>query len=106
MLRKWQAECVTHAMEKYKSGFNHFFCQATPGAGKSIMAATLANTLLNKGMIDLILCFSPSVSVADSMRNYVFDNHQLSIQRKSRLNWSVTYLSVHSVLRRRLLANH
>ena len=55
MLRKWQAECVAQALEKYESGSNHFFCQATPGAGKSIMSATLAKTLLDKGMIDLIL---------------------------------------------------
>ncbi len=68
MLRKWQAECVAQALKKYESGTNHFFCQATPGAGKSIMSATLAKTLLDKGMIDLILCFSPSVSVADGMR--------------------------------------
>ncbi|RZP72470.1 diguanylate cyclase [Vibrio vulnificus] len=68
MLRKWQAECVAQALEKYESGSNHFFCQATPGAGKSIMSATLAKTLLDKGMIDLILCFSPSVAVADGMR--------------------------------------
>lgn len=68
MLRRWQSECVTHALNKYESGSNHFFCQATPGAGKSIMAATLAKKLLDKGIVDLILCFSPSVSVADSMR--------------------------------------
>ncbi|ELB2803040.1 DEAD/DEAH box helicase family protein [Vibrio alginolyticus] len=68
MLRKWQAECVAQALEKYESGSNHFFCQAAPGAGKSIMSATLAKTLIDRGMIDLILCFSPSVAVADGMR--------------------------------------
>ena len=68
MLRKWQAECVAQALKKYESGSNHFFCQATPGAGKSIMSATLAKTLLEKNMIDLILCFSPSISVADGLR--------------------------------------
>ena len=68
MLRKWQAECVDLALKKYESGSNHFFCQATPGAGKSIMSASLAKALLDNGMIDLILCFSPSVSVADGMR--------------------------------------
>ncbi|MCA3903869.1 DEAD/DEAH box helicase family protein [Vibrio vulnificus] len=68
MLRTWQGECIDKALKKYCSGQPHFFCQATPGAGKSIMSATLAKTLLDKGMIDLILCFSPSVSVADGMR--------------------------------------
>lgn len=69
MLRQWQAECITNALEKYESGSTHFFCQATPGAGKTIMAATLGKTLLEKGLVDLILCFSPSVSVADSMQS-------------------------------------
>lgn len=68
MLRKWQAECVAHALQKYKSGSKYFFCQATPGAGKSIMAATLGKSLLDSGMVDLILCFSPSISVADGMK--------------------------------------
>ncbi|WP_413284052.1 DEAD/DEAH box helicase [Vibrio sp. MA40-2] len=68
MLRKWQEECVSQAFDKYQSGFSHFFCQATPGAGKSIMAATLGKALLDDRMVDLLLCFSPSISVADNMK--------------------------------------
>lgn len=71
MLRRWQSECVTAAIEKYQDGYSHFLCQATPGAGKTIMAAEVAKQLLNLEAIDLILCFSPSASVADSMK-YTF----------------------------------
>jgi superfamily II DNA or RNA helicase len=68
MLRIWQEECVAQALDKYRSGSSHFFCQATPGAGKSIMAAALGKALLDNGMIDLLLCFSPSISVADNLK--------------------------------------
>ncbi|MEZ9655618.1 DEAD/DEAH box helicase [Vibrio splendidus] len=68
MLRVWQSECITSAIAKYQSGSPHFFCQATPGAGKTIMAAEVAKQLLDLGAIDLILCFSPSVSVAEGIK--------------------------------------
>ncbi|NOH97823.1 DEAD/DEAH box helicase family protein [Vibrio sp. 99-70-13A1] len=69
MLRKWQIECSARAFEKYQKGNSHFFCQATPGAGKTVLAATVALKLLNHEMIDLVLCFSPSVTVAEGIKN-------------------------------------
>ncbi|NAW84033.1 DEAD/DEAH box helicase family protein [Vibrio sp. V43_P6S15P86] len=70
MLRTWQAECVDQAINKFSSNRRpHFFCQATPGAGKTVMAAEVAMRLFEEGMIDLVLCFSPSLSVADGMKN-------------------------------------
>ena len=63
-LRKWQHECIELALEKYKSGQDHFLVQATPAAGKTFMTANLANRLLNNGDIDLVLCFSPSSIVS------------------------------------------
>ncbi|MEZ8967472.1 DEAD/DEAH box helicase [Vibrio breoganii] len=69
MLRAWQAECALQAIEKFTSNkHSHFFCQATPGAGKTVMAAEVANRLFEKDMIDLVLCFSPSLSVAEGMK--------------------------------------
>src|SRR5690606_33318834 len=47
---------------------NHFMCLATPGAGKTAMAATLVQRLLELGMIDLVLCFSPSIIVSSDFR--------------------------------------
>ncbi|PTP37972.1 DEAD/DEAH box helicase [Vibrio splendidus] len=69
MLRAWQAECASQAIEKLTSNqHSHFFCQATPGAGKTVMAAEVASRLFEKGMIDLVLCFSPSLTVAEGMQ--------------------------------------
>ncbi|NOH94990.1 diguanylate cyclase [Vibrio sp. AIC-3] len=69
MLRAWQAECTAQAIEKFTSNkHSHFFCQATPGAGKTVMAAEVASRLFEQGMIDLVLCFSPSLTVAEGMK--------------------------------------
>ena len=68
MLRYWQTECSERAIEKYSTAHNHFFCQATPGAGKTVLAANIASRLLQNDMIDLVLCFSPSLTVADGMK--------------------------------------
>lgn len=61
-LRTWQSQCISVALEHYNQS-PHFFCQATPGAGKTRMAAELAKQLLGNGLIDLILCFAPSCQV-------------------------------------------
>ncbi|CAH6796124.1 Superfamily II DNA or RNA helicase [Vibrio chagasii] len=69
MLRAWQAECAAQAIEKFTSNkHSHFFCQATPGSGKTVMAAEVASRLFEQGMIDLVLCFSPSLTVAEGMK--------------------------------------
>lgn len=65
-LRDWQNACIAAALERYRLS-PHFFCQATPGAGKSRMAAELANRLLQAGLIDLVLCFAPSCQVVDGL---------------------------------------
>ncbi|EMY6610459.1 DEAD/DEAH box helicase family protein [Vibrio parahaemolyticus] len=70
MLRVWQSECVTQVLKKFTSAsHSHFFCQATPGSGKTVMAAEVAKRLFENDMIDLVLCFSPSISVAQGMRS-------------------------------------
>ncbi|RPF11053.1 superfamily II DNA or RNA helicase [Vibrio crassostreae] len=68
MLRVWQSECSDRALEKYQSNCSHFFCQATPGAGKTVLAANIASRLLQSDMIDLVLCFSPSLTVSDGIK--------------------------------------
>lgn len=65
-LRAWQNACIAVALERYRLS-PHFFCQATPGAGKSRMAAELASRLLQAGLIDLVLCFAPSCQVVDGL---------------------------------------
>ncbi|MCO6056817.1 DEAD/DEAH box helicase family protein, partial [Pseudomonas sp. MOB-449] len=63
-LRDWQRRCIDAALEHFIST-PHFFCQATPGAGKTRMAAELARRLLEQGRIDLVLCFAPSCQVVE-----------------------------------------
>jgi len=63
-LRNWQNECITQALEHFESR-SHFFCQATPGAGKTTMATELAAKLYEDGKVDFVLCFSPSISVSN-----------------------------------------
>ena len=68
-LRQWQADCVTLALNKFTEGQKHFFALATPGSGKTVMAATLANELFIKNQIDYVVCFAPSLAVLESMRS-------------------------------------
>ena len=63
-LRQWQNDCITLAFNRYLNNHNHFLALATPGAGKTLMASELADKLLKKNMIDLIICFSPSSIVS------------------------------------------
>lgn len=67
-LRDWQRGCIEKALEHFIST-PHFFCQATPGAGKTRMAAELSRCLLDQGKIDLVLCFAPSCQVVDGFRS-------------------------------------
>ncbi|MCS7637344.1 DEAD/DEAH box helicase family protein [Pseudomonas aeruginosa] len=67
-LRSWQSNCITMALEHF-TVTPHFFCQATPGAGKTRMAAEMASQLLKQDRIDLVLCFAPSCQVVEGFRS-------------------------------------
>lgn len=67
-LRDWQHRCIDTALA-HLAAIPHFFCQATPGAGKTRMAAELASRLLEQHKIDLVLCFAPSCQVVESIRS-------------------------------------
>lgn len=67
-LRDWQFSCIKRALEHF-TVTPHFFCQATPGAGKTRMAAELAGRLLEQDKIDLVLCFAPSCQVVEGFRS-------------------------------------
>ncbi|WP_027614758.1 MULTISPECIES: DEAD/DEAH box helicase [unclassified Pseudomonas] len=66
-LRVWQKSCVSAALERYQLS-PHFFCHATPGSGKSRMAAEVAHRLLQADLIDLVLCFAPSCQVVEGLK--------------------------------------
>ncbi|AFP32782.1 DEAD/DEAH box helicase family protein [Marinobacter sp. BSs20148] len=65
-LRVWQRECIGQALQTFEQQ-THFLCQATPGAGKTAMVASLAKLLLANNRIDFVLCFSPSRAVAKNV---------------------------------------
>lgn len=67
-LRDWQHRCINTALEHF-TVTPHFFCQATPGAGKTRMAAELASRLLEQDRIELVLCFAPSCQVVEGFRS-------------------------------------
>ena len=75
-LRKWQAECVDLALKKYASNQPHFLGLATPGAGKTAMASEVVARLFNAGLIDFVLCFSPSTITAENIRNTLEERTQ------------------------------
>lgn len=66
-LRKWQRRCIEAALPHFVTT-PHFLCQATPGAGKTRLAAALARCLFERNQIDLVLCFAPSCQVIDGFR--------------------------------------
>jgi len=67
-LRQWQLECVNRALEHFNANQRHFLCLATPGAGKTIMAAEVAARLFEQDLIDFVLCFSPSVNILQGIQ--------------------------------------
>ncbi|MCY9801975.1 DEAD/DEAH box helicase family protein [Vibrio scophthalmi] len=67
LLRHWQSECAELALNLYQQGQRHFLCLATPGAGKSVMAAEVASRLFEKDNIDFVLCFSPSTAISQGL---------------------------------------
>ncbi|HFU0599691.1 TPA: DEAD/DEAH box helicase [Escherichia coli] len=69
MLRDWQKECVAAALTKYQSGLQHFLCLASPGAGKTVMAAEVTKRMLELDMVDLVICFAPSTAVVSSIKS-------------------------------------
>jgi superfamily II DNA or RNA helicase len=68
-LRTWQQQSATQAIEKYLSGLQHYLCLATPGAGKTRMAAEVAKRLFQQDKIDFVICFSPSVATAKGIQD-------------------------------------
>jgi superfamily II DNA or RNA helicase len=68
MLRRWQSECVSKALDHFNDGQRHFFCQATPAAGKTRMSAELSKKMLETDMIDLVVCFAPSREVVQGFK--------------------------------------
>jgi len=67
-LRQWQDACATEAMVKF-SQKKHYFCLASPGAGKTLMASEVSRRLLTEDMADLVICFAPSVAIVSGIES-------------------------------------
>jgi len=67
-LRKWQTKCVNSVLKKYAKKKRHFLCLATPGAGKTTMAAEVAARLFKQDKIDFVLCFSPGKVIRNDIQ--------------------------------------
>lgn len=72
VLRDWPRQCIRTALAHFVTT-PHFLFQATPGAGKTRMAATLARYLFDRNKIDLVLCFAPSCQVVEGFRTTFAD---------------------------------
>ncbi|WP_133407298.1 DEAD/DEAH box helicase [Parashewanella tropica] len=72
-LRQWQSECIESALEKFSINKRHYLVLATPGAGKTHMASSLAKNMLEQGLIDLVICFSPSSVVCNDFTKTLED---------------------------------
>lgn len=62
-LRLWQTQCVDLALHTLSDQRPHFLCQATPGAGKMLMAAVLTRELMACDAIDYVIYLGPTTSV-------------------------------------------
>ena len=47
LLRHWQEDCASLALQKFQHRQRHFMALATPGAGKTVMAAVVAKRLFD-----------------------------------------------------------
>ncbi|UPR59791.1 DEAD/DEAH box helicase family protein [Vibrio sp. ED004] len=82
-------------MAHYIQGSKHFLAQATPGAGKTFMAANLAKGLFERSMIDFVICFSPSKTVSSSIQSNFSETLQDEMDGKfGSLGTSITYQSI------------
>ena len=67
-LRQWQKKAIAEAQHSFSVGRKSFLVMASPGAGKTIMASELARYLLNRDLIDIVICVTPSITVKNSFQ--------------------------------------
>lgn len=72
-LRDWQQRCLSQALTRLSPEQPHFLCQATPGAGKMLMAAVLANQLFQRNEIDFALYLGPSREIVSRAEQTLAD---------------------------------
>ena len=94
-LRKWQTECISSAIKQYLSGSRPFLPLATPAAGKTIFSTKLARELVNRSMIDIVICFSPTSMVASDFSSSLAAEFKARFDGKlGAMGLSTTYQSM------------
>ena len=94
-LRNWQEKCAGLAIEKFSQEGQHFLCLATPGAGKTVMAAEIVKRLFQTEKIDFVICFAPSITTTRGMQNTIEKTLGASLSGKiGALGVCVTYQSL------------
>lgn len=84
MLRKWQSEATTKALEwLLGAGENrHFLINAAPGAGKTICASVIAKRLIEAGEIERVIVIAPRSEVVKQWGDefkFVTGRHMMKI---------------------------
>ncbi len=98
-LRKWQQHGLSLALKSFRSGQTNFMCVAAPGAGKTRFSAAVAKALLDKKNIDYVLCFAPSVTIANGIRKTFSETLQDRFDgRIGSKGWVITYQSIQHAL--------
>lgn len=77
MLRLWQEQCLNAAIQSYQHQ-SQFLVLASPGAGKTRLAAHVAKALIDSNEVDYVVCFSPSRAVSQSIE----ETFEAVLQRK------------------------
>lgn len=57
-LRYWQESCALLVLQKFQRRQRHFMALATPGAGKTVMAAVVTKRLFDANEIGYVYCSS------------------------------------------------
>lgn len=108
-LRDWQQRCLSLAITQLSPERPHFLCQATPGAGKMLMAAVLAEQLLQQGSVDFVLYLGPSREVVSRAEQTLTEVTGMAMDgHLGAKGGCYTYQSLRSSLRRlqQLCADH
>lgn len=73
-LRDWQSKALTKALHWLveMAHDRHFLINAAPGAGKTIAACSIANALIEQGLIDRVIVIAPRIEI---VRQWAKDFH-------------------------------
>lgn len=71
-LREWQKEAIESLLNKHKQGGRDFLTVATPGAGKTLFAATIAKHFLERGLAKRIVVVCPSTRLKTQWKDELF----------------------------------